>query len=121
MCNIRESLGLCFLVWGPDMCRITGLISSTLQCVFCTIVDDGLRPEGGWICHYPLRKATTLEGEIYGTSESCFDFQDVFFLFGGLAGAFATGIKCLLVSRVLSGVALGISEAWQEFEPKTSN
>ena len=37
--------------------------------------------------------------------------KDLFFIAGGFFGAFATGIKCLLVSRMLSGIALGISEA----------
>mmetsp|Transcript_54684 Transcript_54684/g.127537 ORF Transcript_54684/g.127537 Transcript_54684/m.127537 type:complete len:545 (-) Transcript_54684:191-1825(-) len=35
--------------------------------------------------------------------------SDVFFFSGGLIGTCATGIRCLLVSRLLSGIALGIS------------
>jgi len=35
--------------------------------------------------------------------------SDVFFFFGGVFGAFAGGIKALLMSRLLSGIGLGIS------------
>ncbi|CAJ1394500.1 unnamed protein product [Effrenium voratum] len=35
--------------------------------------------------------------------------SDVFFMAGGIFGAFAIGIKCLLLSRLLSGIGLGIS------------
>ena len=38
--------------------------------------------------------------------------QDAFFIFGGLFGALAGGIKFLLISRLLSGIGLGISVSW---------
>jgi hypothetical protein len=39
--------------------------------------------------------------------------QDAFFIFGGLFGALAGGIKFLLISRLLSGIGLGISVSWR--------
>eukprot|EP00439_Symbiodinium_sp_Y106_P083711 s176_g24.t1 len=45
----------------------------------------------------------------YQSSRQQLMISDLFFIAGGFFGAFATGIKCLLMSRMLSGIALGIS------------